>query len=196
MPWPADKTCESGAWLDTAFGKSEEPNPVKEGTIWFPSEADRPDQAIQSHTDERVLASELESVLPWLEHPWFAPWGKRPADMVCQVQRDGAVCYLLSSAEQLARCVFLVPRGGYLNVGRHIELPGRCRRRRWTLGVSMQGRVLRLASGPYHLELGPDPIAAYGQIQIVTRAIHMGEKSGLGNSGGENECCSIGSEQA
>jgi len=155
------------------------------------SDLDNPDPIARKLDGQVVLREDMENARPRAAHPWFMVGGKRPEGLQCHFQIDGAPCYLLVTPEQFARCIFLVPAGGYLNIGRHIELPGRCTCRNWTLVISRQGRCLSLAGSPYHIAIGADPIAAYQQIVLLTRAFHMGERNTKHLRNFDPGCCSI-----
>lgn len=166
---------------------------VKAGRVEPAQECDLdgPDPIARKLDGQVVLRDDMENARPRSAHPWFMTGGKRPEGLQCHFQIDGAPCYLLVSPEQFARCIFLMPAGGYLNIGRHIELPGRCTCRSWTLVVSRHGRSLSLAGSPYHIAIGADPIAAYQQIVLLTRAFHMGERNTKHLRNFDPGCCSI-----
>lgn len=56
--------------------------------------------------------------------------------------------------------------------------------------VASRGRALSIAPTPYHLALGSDPINAYAQILLVTKAVHMGERHepSLGSNSLKKSC--------
>lgn len=161
------------------------------GTPGAPVDPERPDQAACILDGFAVLRPDWDEIQPRKVHPWFYETGRRPPDLHCHIQRDGAGCFVIETPEQFARCIYLVPSGGYLNIGRHIELPGRCRQRQWTLVVAIRGRGLSIASTPYHMALASDPINAYAQILLVTKAVHMGERHGPALGPNSSSCCTL-----